>query len=157
GTNPGTSTSTNFYDPAWPGLSMHPNIDATRGTPATAANGGFLSHGNVYGSTTVQWTHANYTVGIQMQNLFGNGYVNSVPAVNPYYQAVANGVAGPQTGYNGCFAQVGYARGCYPQVPRDTYAYTNGAYLLTNGNFTGGPALAPLVPFNVTAFLQVKI
>ncbi|MBV8490065.1 MAG: TonB-dependent receptor [Candidatus Eremiobacteraeota bacterium] len=160
GTNPGTSTSTNFYDPAWPGLTGHPNIDATRGTPGTSANGGYLSHGNIYGSTTVQWTHGNSTIGIQMQNLFGNGYVNSVPAVNPWYQAVANGVSGPQTGFNTCASSGGPGagfRGCYPNIPRDTYAYTNGAYLLTNGNFTGGPALAPLVPFNIDVFYQVKI
>lgn len=157
GTNPGTSTSTNFFDPSYPGTTFKPNIDATRGTPATAANGGFLSHGNIYGSTTVQWTHGNYTVGVQMQNLFGNAYVNSVPAVNPYYQAVANGLNGPQTGWNGCYQQVANARGCYQWIPRDTYAFTNGAYLLTNGNFTGGPVFAPLVPFNVDAFLQVKI
>lgn len=160
GSNSGTSTATNFYDPSYPGLSGHPNIDATRGTPATAANGGFLSHGNIFGSTTVQWTHGNSTIGIQMQNLFGNAYVNSVPAINPWYQAVGNGLSGPQTGYNTCASSGGPGagfRGCYAQIPRDTYAFTNGAYLLTNGNFTGAPSFAPLVPFNIDVFYQVKI
>lgn len=157
GNSPGSATSTNFFDPSYPGYSAHPNIAATRGTPETAANGGYLSQVNLQASTTVQWTHGNSTIGIQMSNLFGNAYNGAVPAINPYYQAVANGLSGPQTGFNGCALQVGNLRGCYPQIPRDTYAYTNGAYLLSNGNFTGSPGLAPLAPFNIDVFYQVKI
>jgi hypothetical protein len=93
-----------------------------------------------------------------MSNLFGNAYNGSVPAINPYYQAVANGVSGPQTGYNTCVAQVGGARGCTSFIPKDTYAYQNGAYLLSNGNFnSAAPQLAPLVPFNVRVFFQTKL
>jgi hypothetical protein len=153
----GAAQSTNFYDPSYPGSSRFPNINATRGVPATPVNGGFLSQQNLMATLTVQYTRKNNTIGIQMQNLFGNAYNGTVPAVNTFYQAVANGVSGPQTGYNTCVAQVGGLRGCVPFLPKDTYAYQNGAYLLTNGNITSGLALAPLVPFNIQVFFQTKI
>jgi hypothetical protein len=159
GTAPGTSISTQFVDPADPGTALHPNIDATRGTPQTSATGGFLSHSNFTSNVTLQWKHANQTFGVQLNNVFGNAFVNSVPSVNPFYQAVANGVSGPQTGFNSCFKQVlGQLRGCTPFIPRDSYAFSNGAYLLTNGNFSGAaPLLAPLTPFTFNAFYQVRL
>jgi Carboxypeptidase regulatory-like domain len=154
----GSPVATNFFDPAYPGTSFKPNINATRGTPSTPVNGGILSTANLLADLTVQYTKRNNTIGIQMTNLFGNAYNGSVPAINPYYQAVANGVSGPQTGYNTCVAQVGGARGCTAFLPKDTYAYQNGAYLLSNGNFnSASPALAPLVPFNVRVFFQTKL
>jgi hypothetical protein len=158
GTAPGTAISTNYVDPADPGTSLHPNIAWTRGTQGTSATGGFLSHGNLFATTTFQWTHGRNTLGVQLTNLFGNAFVNSVPAVNPWYQPLANGLAGPQTGYNTCVAQVGAGRrGCTAWIPKDTYAYSNGAYLLTNGDFTASPGLAPLIPFNAQFFWQLKL
>jgi hypothetical protein len=157
GSSPGSSISTNYYDPAYPGSNLNPNIAATRGTPATAANGGILSHANLTADLTVQWKHQGNTIGVQMFNLFGNAWVNSVPAINPWYQPVANGLSGPQTGYNSCVNQTGTARGCYPEIPKDSYAFTNGAYLLSNGNFTGVPQFGPLYPFTVQVFYQRQL
>jgi len=155
GGSPGASISTNYYDPAYAGTTDAPNIDATRGTPATAANGGILSHGNLSADLTIEWKHQGNTFGVQLLNLFGNAWVNSVPAVNPWYQPVATGLSGPQTGYNSCVNETGPGlRGCYPTAPKDSYAFTNGAYLLSNGNFTGVPTFGPLEPFNVLFFYQ---
>lgn len=157
GSNPGSSVSTNYFDPSDPGTSQRPNIDATRGTPATAANGGILSRPNLTANLSVEWKfHAN-TVGVQMTNLFGNAWANAVPAINPWYQPVANGISGPQTGYNSCVSQVGKARGCYPYVARDSYAFPSGAYLLSNGNFTGTPTFGPIQPFNIQVYYQRAI
>ncbi len=155
GSSPGSSISTNYYDPAYPGSVTNPNIAATRGTPATAMNGGILSHYNVYGNLTLQYRHGRSTMGVQLVNLFGNAWVNSVPAINTWYQPVANGLSGPQTGVNSCINQTGpNIRGCYPTVPKDSYAFTNGAYLLSNGNFTGVPTFGPIQPFNVQFYYQ---
>ena len=154
GNAPGSSVSTNYYDPAYPGTAYNPNIAATRGTSGTAANGGLLSHPNLLADLTLQWKHEGNTIGVQFLNLGGNAYINSVPAINPWYQPVANGVSGPQTGYNTCVAQVQSARGCYPWIPKSSYAFTNGAYLLSNGNFTAGPSIAPLIPFAIQVFYQ---
>lgn len=158
GTAPGTSISTQFYDPADPGTALHPNIAATRGTPQTSATGGFLSHENFVSDVTFQYKTGRNTFGIQVSNAFGNAFVNSVPSVSPFYQAVANGISGIQTGYNSCARQLlGSVRGCTPYVPRDSYAFSNGAYLLTNGDFNGTPLLAPLEPFTFNAFYQIRL
>ena len=157
GNNPGGAVSTNYYDPAYPGTAYNPNIAASRGTSGTAANGGLLSHPNLLADLTLQWKHQGNTIGVQFLNLFGNAYINSVPAINPWYQPVANGVSGPQTGYNTCVNQVQAARGCYPWVPKSSYAFSNGAYLLSNGNFTAGPSIAPLIPFSIQVFYQRAI
>lgn len=155
GGSPGAAISTNYYDPANPGTSTNPNIAATRGISQTAANGGYLSHFNVEGNVTFQYKWTRNTVGVQLINVFGNGYVNSVPAVNPWYQPVATGLSGPQTGYNSCVNQLGAGiRGCTPTIPTDTYAFTNGAYLLTNGNYTGTPLLGPSQPFAIQVYYQ---
>ncbi|MBV8147576.1 MAG: hypothetical protein JO092_00630, partial [Candidatus Eremiobacteraeota bacterium] len=157
GDNPGSSVSTNYADPSDPGLANNPNIAATRGTPATAANGGELSHPNLMANLSVEWKVQQHTFGVQLSNLFGNAWINAVPAINPWYQPVANGVSGPQTGYNSCVSQVGTARGCYPFVNRDSYAFTNGAYLLSNGNFTSGPSFGPIEPFTILLYYQRAI
>jgi hypothetical protein len=155
GSAPGASISTNYYDPSYAGNIRNPNIAASRGTPATSVNGGILSHPNLYANLTLQYKHEGNTFGVQMRNLFGNAWINSVPAVNPWYQPVANGLSGPQTGYNSCVNQTGVGiRGCYPTVPTSAYAFTNGAYLLSNGNFTGTPAFGPIQPFTITFFYQ---
>jgi hypothetical protein len=155
GPSPGASVATNYYDPAYPGNSFQPNIAASRGTPGTAANGGELSHPNLAANLSVQWKHQGNTIGVQFLNLFGNTFVNSVPAINPWYQPLATGLSGPQTGVNSCVAQVGAGnRGCFANVPKDSYAFTNGAYLLSNGNFTGSPTFGPLAPFSVQVYYQ---
>ncbi|MFZ1124967.1 MAG: carboxypeptidase regulatory-like domain-containing protein [Candidatus Baltobacteraceae bacterium] len=152
----GTNLSTNYYDPAFPGTSLNPNIVATRGTPATSANGGFLSPANLQADLTIEYKRSGNTFGVQLENLFGNAFLNTVPAVNPYYQPAANGLSGPRTGINGCAAQYGSARGC-SNIPTDIYAYSNGAYLLTNGDFTGTTELAPLRPFTIQVYYQRKL
>jgi hypothetical protein len=158
GSNPGSSISTNYYDPAYPGTVTNPNIAWTRGTPGTSANGGVLSHPNLYADLTLQYKRGQNTFGLQMFNLFGTAWMNSVPAVNPWYQPVANGISGPQTGYLTCNNQTGpNIRGCFPTVPTDAYAFTNGAYLLTNGNFTGTPQYGPLQPFTFQFFYQRRL
>ena len=154
----GTSLSTNYYDPAYSGSLLHPNIAATRGTPTTPANGGYLSAKNLLADLTLQYKRNHYIVGIQMLNAFGNAFNGSVPAVNSFYQPVANGLSGPQTNYNFCKAQgFGTARGCTAWVPKDAYAFTNGAYLLTNGNFTNSLTLAPLQPMTIQLYLQRQL
>ena len=163
GYSPGTAGSTNYYDPAYSGSALNPNIAATRGTPATSSDGGILSHYNLQGAITFQYKWSRSTIGLQFQNVFGNGYVNTVPSVNPWYQPVANGIAGPQTGYESCANTVGAGlRGCSPFVPLDAYAFANGAYLLTNGNYSsnstlGVPVLGPEAPMSVQLYYQLKL
>jgi hypothetical protein len=161
GSAPGTSVSTNYYDPAYAGTSYNPNVDASRGTPGTPVNGGVLSHWNLQANLTVQYKFSGNIIGVQMMNLFGNAWVNSVPAENPWYQPVANGVSGPQTDFNSCGNHQGgpgyYLRGCYPYINKDSYAFPNGAYLLSNGNFTGVPEFGPLVPFSINVYYQRAI
>jgi hypothetical protein len=149
----GAQLSTNYYDPANPGTAANPNIAFTRGTAATSATGGILSAANLQANLTIQYKRAGNTIGIQMANLFGNNYINAVPAVNPFYQPVANGLSGPLTNQNTCQSVFGNARGC-SNFSKETYAFQNGAYLLTNGDFTGATQLAPLTPFNITVYYQ---
>jgi hypothetical protein len=153
----GASLSTNYYDPAYSGSLLNPNIAATRGTPATAANGGYLSNPNLQVNLTLQFKQHRNIVGVQMLNVFGSAFMNSVPATNPFYQPVANGLSGPQTNYNWCASPAGgfgTSHGCVAQIPKDTYAFVNGAYLLSNGNFTGSPILAPLQPMTIQLYFQ---
>jgi hypothetical protein len=159
GGSPGAAVSTNYYDPAYPGSAAAPNIAATRGTNATSSNGGYLSHWNMDLALTLQYKWKRSTVGVQFLNLFGNAYANTVPSVSPWYQPVANGLSGPQTGYESCTNQVGAGvRGCQAIVPSDANAFSNGSYLLTNGNFTSGlPVLGPGAPTSIQVFFQQQI
>ncbi|MGP6190473.1 MAG: carboxypeptidase regulatory-like domain-containing protein [Vulcanimicrobiaceae bacterium] len=152
----GTNLSTNYYDPAFPGTSTNPNVVATRGTSATSANGGILSPANLEADLTIEYKRAGNTFGVQLLNLFGNAFVNTVPAINPYYQPAANGLSGPRTGINGCATTYGTARGC-SNIPSDIYAFSNGAYLLSNGDFTGTTELAPLRPFTIQLYYQRQL
>jgi hypothetical protein len=156
----GAALSTNYYDPAYSGSLLHPNIAATRGTPATAANGGYLSSPNLQVNLTLQYKRQRNVVGVQILNAYGNAFTNSVPATNPFYQPVANGLSGPQTNYNWCASPAGgfgTSHGCVAQIPKDTYAFVNGAYLLSNGNFTGAPVLAPLQPMTIQLYFQRQL
>jgi len=129
-TGPGLATQ--YADPAFPGNGFDPNIAATRGTPESSSAGGVLSRPEMTADLSIEYTRTRHTVGIFVQNLFGNVYFGSHLQVNPYYQPVATGVAGPQTGQvpqanpgfeGGVFSNRGYAN-----VPAD--AYGNGAYIL---------------------------
>jgi hypothetical protein len=151
----GSELSTNFYDPALSGSQLAPNIDATRGTPTSSHSGGVTWLPNVQLNLTLQYKHAKDTIGVQFVNLFTNGYNGTTPAVNPFYQSVGNGVSGPQTGQNTCTAIYGPTRGC-SAIPSNAYAFTNGAYLLTNGN-VGNWQLAPLAPMSVGVFYKRQL
>jgi hypothetical protein len=155
----GAAGATNYVDPANPGTITHPNIAATRGTPATASNGGFLSARNTEANMTVQYKKGPNTFGVQFFNLFGNAFLNSVPSPNTFYQPVATGLSGPQTGFNPCQLQVavGAKTNCATQLPNTSYAFKNGAYVLSNGDFSAGPSIAPLIPFSFQVFYQRAI
>ncbi|MEO6990309.1 MAG: carboxypeptidase regulatory-like domain-containing protein [Candidatus Baltobacteraceae bacterium] len=124
--NGGSNSSTNYFDPAYSGSPFHPNIEGTRGTASTPSSGGALWKANLEADLTVEFKHQRNTVGVQFTNLFGNSYNGVIPTLNPYYQPVANGLSGPQTGVNPFYNP---SRG-FANIPKDAYAYTNGAYLL---------------------------
>jgi hypothetical protein len=88
-----------------------------------------------------------------MANLFGNAYNGSIPALNPFYQPVATGLSGPLNNVNTCQSVFGSTRGC-ANFSKETYAFQNGGYLLSNGDFTATPGLAPLTPFNIQVYYQ---
>ncbi len=136
----GGSLASNYVDPAMPGSVFAPNIAATRGTPESASAGGILYHPDLEADMTVEYKAGRNTFGVQATNLFGNVYNGVVPGVNPYYQPVATGVAGPQTSLvkqavpdfqGGIYNNRGFAN-----VPADANAYTNAAYLLSPSNPT---------------------
>ena len=151
----GTQLSTNYYDPVYSGSQLSPNINATRGTPGSSNSGGVTWDANVQLNVTVQYKHGKDTIGMQLVNVGTNGYNGTIPAVNPFYQPVATGVSGLQTGQNTCSAQYGTARGC-SAIPSNAYAFSNGAYLLTNGNIDGFQ-LAPLAPMSVNVFYRRQL
>lgn len=147
----GSGLASNFVDPANPGSVLKPNVAATRGTPDTPSAGGALFHPELSADLTLEYKAGRNTFGVQATNLFGNAYYGIVPTVNPYYQPVATGVAGPQTNQpkqayptfgSGIYQNRGFAN-----IPGNAYAFTNGAYLLplsTNFASTGiNPLLAP--------------
>jgi hypothetical protein len=151
----GTSLSTNYYDPAYSGSQLAPNVDASRGTPTSSHSGGITWTPNVRLDVTMQYKRGRDTFGVQFQNVGTNGYNNTTPAVNPFYQPVGNGTSGPQTGQNTCTATYGSARGCAAIQP-NSYAFSNGAYLLTNGN-DDGYIIAPLAPMSFNVFYKRQI
>lgn len=146
----GPGVATNYVDPAFPGNSLRPNIAATRGTPSTPSSGGALYKPTLTANFTTQYTSGRNTIGIQIQNLFGNEYNGVIPQVNPFYQAVATGVSGPQTGQlpqtNPTFQGGIYQNRGYANVPTDAYAYRNGAYLIVPG-----------APTRLTFFYQLAL
>jgi hypothetical protein len=150
----GNLLNTNYADPAYSGPQLAPNIAATRGTPTSSHSGGVTWDANVQLNVTLQYKRGKDTFGLEMVNVGTNGYNNTTPAVNPFYQPVGNGTSGPQTGQNTCVSNGGYgtARGC-ADIPVNTYAFTNGAYLLTNGN-VGDWQLAPLAPMSFNLFYR---
>jgi hypothetical protein len=98
-----------YVDPRNPGSRFNPNIDATRGTPDTAAAGGILSAARF---TPVQLT-VEYqsprnpragTIGLLVFNVFNQLYAE--PSLSTRYQPVATGIAGPYSGYSSSANQV---------------------------------------------------
>jgi hypothetical protein len=157
----GAQLSTNYYDPSDPGSSLHPNIAATRGTPATSNNGGALWDANLEASVTFQYKVGRSTLGLAIQNLFGNAFNGTIPLINPYYQPVANGLSGPLTGINFLGPIYGTYRGA-GNIPKDDYAFLNGAYILGNGVPANSaqniyPSLGPIQPTTFTLYYQYKL
>jgi hypothetical protein len=112
-TQPGAapSSAVQFVDPTNPGNLLAPNIYATRGTPEKALPGTILSSPRTYMDMTVEYTipHTKNTFGVQVQNVFGLVY--GEPSLNPYYQDIATGVPGVETGAipnAATFASYGY-------------------------------------------------
>jgi len=86
----------NFVDPVNPGNYYSPYIAATRGTPEAATAGGVLSRPRLFTDLSVEYARNKNTFGILVHNLIGSKF--SEPTLNPLYQPVATGVAGPLTG-----------------------------------------------------------
>jgi hypothetical protein len=142
--------SGNYVDPALPGNTYNPNIAATRGTPETSSAGGVLSKPQVEADLDVEFHVGKgnrQTLGLLVHNITGNVYYGSVPIVNPYYQPVSTGVAGPQTGYN-ALANPLYAGGLYSKEAANVplAAYGNGPYVLL-----------PNEPTVYTLYYQLKL
>ncbi len=144
----GPGLSTNFCDPVYCGNAFHPNIAAGRGTCETPSAGGCLSHPALGLDLTLEFTHNKNTVGIYMQNVFNNMYYGAIPEVNPYYQPVATGVAGVQTGQlpqaNPNYAGGIYRNRGYANIPTNAYGY--GPYIL-----------APQQPYTFTVYYQREL
>ncbi len=153
----GGGLASNFVDPANPGSVFKPNVAATRGAPDTASSGGALYHPELTADLTIEYKTGRSTFGVQATNLFGNAYYGIVPTVNPYYQPIATGVAGPQTNQpkqaspafgNGIYQNRGYAN-----IPTNAYAFTNGSYLLPLSTNFASTGIAPLLaPANIPRF-----
>ncbi len=150
----GAALSTNYYDPAYSGTTTNPNSAFNRGTPSTSNSGGKLWTPNLNASLNFQYKIGRNALGVQFDNLFGNSYNGAIPLINPFYQPVASGLSGPLTGYNTtCGGST--AHGC-ANIPKNTYAYKNGAYLLSNGNVEGYQ-LAPLAPLNFQVYYNLAL
>ncbi len=124
----GTNVSTQYYDPAYSGNQLNPNIAANRGTPQTTSAGGVLWHPNVVADLVLEYKTGHNVFGVQINNLFGTWYNGLTPVANPYYQPVASGVSGPLTGVNPYFGIPGFVN-----EPKDQYAFNNGAYIYAPG------------------------
>ncbi|GAC1417126.1 MAG: hypothetical protein NVSMB5_07640 [Candidatus Velthaea sp.] len=92
----GSYTATNYVDPVNPGSYYSPYIAATRGTPESASAGGVLSRPRLQTDLSLEYARNKNTFGVLVKNLIGSKY--SEPTLNPLYQPVATGVAGPLTG-----------------------------------------------------------
>jgi hypothetical protein len=117
----GAYNATNYVDPANPGTLTNPNIAATRGTPETANAGGVLTRPRLNADIDFEYTHKRNTIGLYVQNLFGNQYLE--PQINPYWQPVTTGVGGVQTGTNAAAVpgSQSYVYGGFRDVPLSIY------------------------------------
>jgi hypothetical protein len=104
GNGTGYLVTPNYVDPVNPGSYLSPVIAATRGTNEGSNTGSLLSKARVGADISFEFTKNRNTFGLYIANIsnneFGLGATNSgnEPTPNTRYQAVANGVAGPQTG-----------------------------------------------------------
>lgn len=97
--NTGASSGvTQYVDPVNPGSVQKPVIAATRGTAETPLSGGILSKARFNTDMSLEYSApgSRSTIGVYFSNLFNQIYAE--PSLNPRYQPVATGVAGPQTG-----------------------------------------------------------
>ena len=99
-TNPNGSTSaTQYVDPANPGTIFRPNIDASRGTPEKNSPGGVLSAPRVnIANLDLEYNKpgTRNTFGLLVTNVFDQIY--GQPSFNGRYQPVATGIGGPASG-----------------------------------------------------------
>lgn len=94
----GSTSTSQYVDPANPGSLYNPNIAAGRGTPEGAAAGSVLTHPRLNLDLTIEYTpnRPKGTFGLAVFNMFNQIY--SEPVINTRYQPVSPGVAGPQSG-----------------------------------------------------------
>ena len=135
-TNPNGSTSaTQYVDPANPGTIFAPNIDASRGTPEKNSPGGVLSAPRInIVDLDLEYNKpgTRNTFGVLLTNIFNNVY--GQPGFNGRYQPVATGIGGPASGTTSAavlFPEYGYTN----YAP---YRFNNQPYVITpNGQPTG--------------------
>jgi hypothetical protein len=152
----GAYNATNYVDPVNPGTKIQPNIAATRGTPETSVAGGILSRPRAYANITFEYTHSRNTFGLLIQNIFANPYGEPVP--NPYYQPVATGIAGPNTGQTASAipGSLTYQYGGFRNIPG--FIYGQSAYVLPFGLLTKTPAGADTArPLTFRAYYQLSL
>jgi hypothetical protein len=130
----GSTSATQYVDPANPGTVFHPNVAASRGTPEKNSPGGVLSAPRVnIANLDVEYNKpgTRSTVGLLVSNIFNQIY--GQPGFNGRYQPVATGISGPKSGTTSAAA-------IFPQLGYRNYASFRGnnqPYLLTpNGRPT---------------------
>ena len=127
GFNTAPNGSTQYVDPMNPGSVFNPNIAATRGTDEGVDPGSKLSHPSSNLNLTIEKNLANsQLLGVTVQNVFNELY--SGATLNPHYQPVATGLAGPLTGinpvaYDPNYAGLGYSN--FTGLIRGQNAYYN--------------------------------
>ncbi|HEV2738515.1 MAG TPA: TonB-dependent receptor [Candidatus Elarobacter sp.] len=126
----GSNGAPQYVDPRNPGSQFKPNVDATRGTPETAAAGGILNSARF---TPVQLTieyqspkNPHSTFGAVVYNVFNNLF--SRPSYNLRYQPVATGIAAPYSGYTS-----GATNPAFYGFRNYTAAQGNQAYIINQG------------------------
>jgi hypothetical protein len=147
----GSFNATNYVDPVNPGTIIKPNIAATRGTPETSSPGGILSRPRLNTNVTLEYTHNRNTFGFLVQNLFGNQFGEPIP--NPYYQPVATGIAGAQTGQTSAAipGTLTYSYGGFRNIPN--YIYGQSAYVLPLGQIGSNVN----IPLTFRAYYQLSL
>ncbi|HWT05293.1 MAG TPA: hypothetical protein VN224_06010, partial [Xanthomonadales bacterium] len=140
----GSTAATQYVDPRNPGSLFKPNIAATRGTPEAASAGGVLSAAR-FGPAqiTIEFTsptNPHSTFGVLVANMFDQLY--GQPILNPRYQPIATGIAGPYSGYSSAAVNPNF---------HGVYNYTQGGgnqpYLLFPNN----------APLNVQLYYQLTL
>lgn len=117
---------TQYIDPTNAGTLYKPNFAATRGIAQSNQPGGILSAPRLNANVTLEYTRARNTFGFRIENVFDR--VNDQPSINPLYQPVANGVAGPLTGYSPALASPAAAK--YGIAPYTLGSNGFGAYVV---------------------------